>query len=71
MAKKVTSISETPSDESLTPSNGWVEMDLKWIISDSNLGSKYLTFGRTLFAPGGSSQHALHKHKNAEEIVMV
>ena len=71
MIKKVTSISETPSDESLTPGNGWVGMDLKWIISDSNSDSKYLTFGRTLFAPGGSAQHALHRHGNAEEIIMV
>ena len=71
MVKKTTSISETPTDESLTPSEGWVQMDLKWLVNDSNLGSKYTTFGRTVFPPSGSSQHALHKHKNAEEIILV
>jgi len=71
MAKKLTSISETPTDESLAPSNGWIQMDLKWLVSENNLGSKYTTFGRTLFAPGASSQHALHKHRNAEEIILV
>lgn len=71
MAKRLTTISETPSDKSLTPNKGWMQMDLKWLVSDKNLGSKYLTFGRTVFASGLSSQHALHKHKNAEEIIMV
>jgi len=71
MVKKLTSISETPTDESLVPSNGWMQMDLKWLVDENNLGSKYTTFGRTLFAPGVSSQHALHKHKNAEEIILV
>lgn len=71
MAKRITSISETPTDTSLTPSKGWVEMDLKWLVSESNLGSKYTTLGRTLFAPGGSAKHALHKHDNAEEIILV
>ena len=71
MAKRLTSISETPTDESLASNNGWLQMDLKWLVSESNLGSEYLTFGRTLFAHGGSSRHALHRHKNAEEIIMV
>ncbi len=71
MAKRMTSISKTPTDKSLASDNGWLQMDLKWLVSDSNLGSKYLTFGRTLFAPGGSSRHAMHRHKNAEEIIMV
>lgn len=71
MAKKMTSISETPTDKSLAPSDGWVQMDLKWLVSESNLGSKYTTVGRTVFAPGGSAQHALHRHKNAEEIILV
>jgi quercetin dioxygenase-like cupin family protein len=71
MVMRVINISESPSDESLTPSGGWVEMDLKWLVTEGSLYSKYTTFGRTLFAPGGSSKHALHKHNNAEEIIMV
>jgi len=71
MVKRITSISETPSDKSLTPSKGWVQMDLKWLVNDSHLGSKQTTVGRTVFAAGGSSKHALHRHKNAEEILIV
>ena len=71
MEKRMTSISETPTDGTLASNNGWLQMDLKWLVSESNLGSKYLTFGRTLFAHGGASRHALHIHKNAEEIIMV
>ena len=71
MSDKMTSISETPTDQSLTPDNGWNKMDLKWLVTDANLGSKHLTFGRTVFAPGGSSRHALHIHKNAEEVLLV
>lgn len=71
MVRRVINISEAPSDTSLTPSGGWMGMDLKWLVTESSLDSKYTTFGRTLFAPGGSSKHALHRHKNAEEIIMV
>lgn len=71
MAEKMTSITGTPTDRSLTPDNGWRQMDLKWLVTDTNLGSKYITFGRTVFAPGGSSRHALHRHKNAEEVLLV
>lgn len=71
MVKRITSISETPSDGSLAPEQGWIKMDLKWLVTEHNLGSRYLTFGRTVFAPGGSAQHALHRHPNAEEVMLV
>ena len=71
MVKRLTNISETPTDKGLTPSNGWVQMDLKWLVTASHLGSKCTTVGRALFAPGVSSKHALHKHNNAEEILLV
>ena len=71
MAKRMTSISGTPTDASLTPKDGWMEMDLKWLVTENNLGSRYVTFGRTVFAPGGSAQHALHRHPNAEEVMLV
>ncbi len=71
MVKRITSISKTPSDESLTPSDGFAQVDIKWLVSDSNLGSKYTTLGRVVFVPGGLSEHVLHRHKNAEEIIMV
>ena len=71
MVHKLTSISTTPTDETLKPDGGWRKMDLKWLINENVHGSKYATFGRTVFAPGGSAKHALHKHKNAEEFILV
>jgi len=71
MTKRLTRISETPTDTSLATSDGWEQMDLKWLVNESNLGSRYTTFGRTVFAPSGSAQHASHRHKNAEEIILV
>jgi quercetin dioxygenase-like cupin family protein len=71
MAEKRTSISETPTAKDLKAGDGWLQMDVKLLVTDSHLGSKYTTVGRTVFPPGGSSQHALHKHNNAEEIIIV
>ena len=71
MAKKVTNISEVPIDESLTPKGGWAQLNIKWLVSDTNLGSRYTTVGRAVFVAGGSSEHVLHRHKNAEEIIIV
>jgi mannose-6-phosphate isomerase-like protein (cupin superfamily) len=69
--EKFSSVSGTPTDKNLVPTGGWFQMDLKWIVTEGRMGSKNLTFGRTLFAPGGSAKHALHTHLNAEEVIMV
>jgi quercetin dioxygenase-like cupin family protein len=53
------------SDESLEDDRGWHRMDVKWLITNANMGSKKTVVGRTHFVPG--SKHALHKHPNAEE----
>lgn len=71
MAKKMSSISSTPSDTSLTPNDGWIGMDLKWLVSKTNLGSKHITVGKVTFAAGGDAEHVLHRHPNAEEAVLV
>jgi len=63
-------VSQVPSDKNLTPDKGWMNMDLKWLVSEEN-GSKHITVGRTLFAPGRASKHALHRHNDAEEVIIV
>ncbi len=67
----MTSVKDTAPDESLVPSRGFNNMDLRWLVTEENMGSEFLTFGRTVFSPGGSSRHAMHKHPNAEEVLMV
>jgi oxalate decarboxylase/phosphoglucose isomerase-like protein (cupin superfamily) len=56
---------EAPSDASLTPERGWHDMDVKWLITRSTMGSSKTVVGRTYFPPG--SKHAVHRHPNAEE----
>ena len=61
----LTSEAEIASDSSLKADRGWHDMDVKWLITNANMGSSKTVVGRTYFAPG--SKHALHKHPNAEE----
>ena len=60
-----TNDSEIESDATLSPDRGWHQMDVKWLITGENMGSKKTVVGRTHFPPG--SKHDLHRHPNAEE----
>lgn len=71
MTKRKTSLAEVPSDVELTPEHGWVNLDVKWLVDQHRLGSKYACFGRVVFAAGGEAKHAMHVHPNAEEILYV
>ena len=56
---------EILSDTSLLAERGWHDMDVKWLITSENMGSRKTVVGRTYFPPG--SKHDLHRHPNAEE----
>jgi quercetin dioxygenase-like cupin family protein len=71
LAKRKTSLSEVTSDVRLRPEDGWVNLDVKWLVDEKSFGSKYACFGRTVFAPGGKAQHQMHIHPNAEEMLYV
>jgi oxalate decarboxylase/phosphoglucose isomerase-like protein (cupin superfamily) len=53
------------SDTSLLPERGWHDMDVKWLITNANMGSHKTVVGRTYFPPG--SKHDVHRHPHAEE----
>jgi quercetin dioxygenase-like cupin family protein len=61
---KVT-VDRTPSDESLQASDGWMDMDVRWLVTSKTVGSENCVFGLTYFAPG--AKHDIHRHPNAEE----
>lgn len=61
---KVT-VAGTPSDESLRASDGWVDMDVKWLVTSETVGAESCVFGITVFPPG--AEHEIHRHPNAEE----
>jgi quercetin dioxygenase-like cupin family protein len=58
-----------PSDVKLRPEGGWVNMDVKWLVDDTRLGSRTCVLGRTIFPPGSS--HGAHSHPRAEEAMYV
>ena len=48
------------------PSRGWVEMDVRWLVTKESVGATKSVFGVTMFPPG--SRHEIHRHPNAEEV---
>jgi quercetin dioxygenase-like cupin family protein len=58
-------VKRTPPDESLQASDGWMDMDVRWLVTSKTVGSESCVFGLTYFAPG--AKHDIHRHPNAEE----
>lgn len=54
-----------PQDTALRPEDGWVDMDVRWLLTKDTVGSEHSVFGVTVFPPG--SKHDIHRHPNAEE----
>ena len=61
---KVT-LDSTPADPGI-PERGWIEMDVRWLVTKESVGSTSSVFGVTIFPPG--SRHEIHRHPNAEEV---
>jgi quercetin dioxygenase-like cupin family protein len=61
---KVT-VAGTPTDASLEASDGWMDMDVKWLVTSESVGAEHCVFGITVFPPG--AKHDIHRHPNAEE----
>lgn len=62
---KVT-VAKTPGDASLKADDGWIDMDVRWLVTSESVGSKSSVFGLTVFPPG--AKHDIHRHPNAEEV---
>jgi quercetin dioxygenase-like cupin family protein len=61
---KVT-VAGTSSDASLKAADGWVDMDVKWLVTSESVGAEETVFGITIFPPG--AKHEIHRHPNVEE----
>ena len=59
------SIAGTPADAGI-PERGWVDMDVRWLVTGEGVGAKQTVFGVTTFPPG--ARHEIHRHPNAEEV---
>ena len=59
------SFETTASDAALRSEDGWIDMDVRWLLTRDTVGAEHSVFGITVFPPG--SKHDIHRHPNAEE----
>jgi len=52
-------------DGSLKAEDGWVNMNVKFLITNDSVGAQQTVFGITIFPPG--AKHDIHRHPHAEE----
>jgi quercetin dioxygenase-like cupin family protein len=52
-------------DGSLRAEDGWVNMNVKFLITKESVGATQTVFGVTIFPPG--AKHDIHRHPHAEE----
>lgn len=64
-----TSVAEVPLVEGLTEEEGWVEMQVQFLVNEANAGTDQLTFGRTVMPPG--ARHDRHLHTECDEFLLV
>jgi quercetin dioxygenase-like cupin family protein len=64
-----TNVHDVPLVGGLTEEEGWVEMQVQFLIDERSAGSERLVVGRTVIPPGG--RHDRHRHPNADEFLVV
>ncbi len=69
MTRPVRSLAEIERDETLHPEDGWVDMDVRWLVTDATVGARHHAMARVLFRPDG--RHLGHAHANADEILYI
>jgi quercetin dioxygenase-like cupin family protein len=45
---------------------GWLNMDVRWLVTRDTVGAEESVFGVTYFPPG--SRHEIHRHEGCEEV---
>lgn len=64
-----TNIDEVPLVPGLRPEEGWVEMQVQFLVDQAGAGSDSFLLGRTVLPPG--ARHERHRHTNADEFFVV
>jgi quercetin dioxygenase-like cupin family protein len=59
-------VGNVPADPNLSAADGWMDMDVQWIITRHSVGAQKTVFGITTFPPG--ARHDIHSHPHAEEV---
>ena len=64
-----TRIEDVPLEQGLRAEEGWVNMQVQFLIDERRAGSEQLAVGRTVLPPG--ARHERHRHPNADEFLVV
>lgn len=64
-----TNLKEVPFVEGLSEADGWINMQVQFLIDQKSAGSDKLVFGHTVLPPG--SRHERHRHFHADEFLLV
>ena len=64
-----TRIEEVPLEQGLRADEGWIDMQVQFLIGEHNAGAKDLVVGRTVLPPG--ARHERHRHPNCNEFLVV
>ena len=64
-----TTIHDVPLEQGLREDEGWVDMQVQFLIDERAAGSSRLVVGRTVLPPG--ARHDRHRHPNCNEFLVV
>ena len=64
-----TNLRDVPFVEGLSPREGWVDMQVQFLIDEATAGSDKFVLGWTVLPPG--ARHDRHRHFHAEEFLLV
>lgn len=64
-----TRIADVPLEGDLREDEGWVNMQVQFLIDERSAGSSQLVVGRTVLPPG--ARHERHAHPNCDEFLVV
>jgi quercetin dioxygenase-like cupin family protein len=62
-------VEDVPLEQGLREDEGWVDMDVQFLIDERSAGTDQLVLGRTLLRPG--ARHERHRHPNCDEFLYV
>jgi quercetin dioxygenase-like cupin family protein len=64
-----TRIEDVPLEQNLREDQGWIDMQVQFLIDARAAGAKGLVVGRTVLRPG--ARHERHLHPNCDEFLVV
>ena len=64
-----TTLAKVPREGGLSPADGWINMQVQFLIDHKSAGSDKLVVGWTVLPPG--ARHEKHRHHHADEFLVV